>query len=314
MSPETLAMSSYQFIALDQVDLQHIVDVFNESFADYAVPFTMSEAVLSEKLVTDRIRLDKSVGAVNDGKLIGFMLTGYDTMNGRPAAYNAGTGVIPAHRRRGISKKLYRELFQIFTADGIESVLLEVLSTNDKAIRLYRSLGFEITREFSCVKGETGISNGESQVGVSVVQSFRWEDLAKFWDYPPSWQNWKSAVDSSSNVKTLQATFNGELKGYACFNPHSGRILQLAVDKNSRHQGIGRAMLRHIASECERELSIINIDSRATDTLRFFNRAGMVEFARQFEMRADLAGPKRAQLHVSSLHTVYQHINEFSHH
>lgn len=288
MSLEALAMSSYQFISLDQIDLQHIVDVFNESFVDYEVSIDLSRDAMEEKLLTDRIRLDKSLGAIRDGKLIGFMLTGYDEFEGSTLAYNAGTGVIPAHRRTGIGTDLYRQLFRMFQQDGIEGAILEVLCSNQKAIKLYEASGFSASREFTCIRGT--ISQREINPKVTIVpqEQPQWDLLTGCWDYSPSWQNSISAVTNSRKISAVQALVDGHIVGYACFNEDSGRILQIAVNKEMRKRGIGTALMSHIAHVCGKELSITNIESNATELLRFFEALGLVEFAKQYEMRISL--------------------------
>jgi len=55
-----------------------------------------------------------------------------------------GVYVTPKARAAGIGRKLMRSLLERGLAvEGVEQVLLSVAATQEAAIRLYRSLGFE---------------------------------------------------------------------------------------------------------------------------------------------------------------------------
>jgi ribosomal protein S18 acetylase RimI-like enzyme len=53
-----------------------------------------------------------------------------------------GMYVQPAWRKDGVAKALLRELFAYASAHGIEQIVLGVNAQNERAQRLYRSLGF----------------------------------------------------------------------------------------------------------------------------------------------------------------------------
>ncbi|MFQ5909392.1 MAG: GNAT family N-acetyltransferase [Thermoplasmata archaeon] len=55
-------------------------------------------------------------------------------------------GVSPEHRRRGVAKRLMALGEKAMRDRGAHSIHLEVGITNDVAIRLYKSLGYEIVR------------------------------------------------------------------------------------------------------------------------------------------------------------------------
>ena len=56
-------------------------------------------------------------------------------------------GVAPGHRRRGIATQLMALGERVMRTHGAASMRLEVGITNDAAIMLYESLGYEIVRE-----------------------------------------------------------------------------------------------------------------------------------------------------------------------
>ncbi len=55
---------------------------------------------------------------------------------------------LPSHRGRGIAAGLVGNLCARITSDG-DTPILHALTTNENAIRLYRTLGFEVRDEFN---------------------------------------------------------------------------------------------------------------------------------------------------------------------
>jgi ribosomal protein S18 acetylase RimI-like enzyme len=51
-------------------------------------------------------------------------------------------GVVPGHRGRGLGRALLLQALEGFSRDGLTRVYLEVTAQNDRAVRLYRRLGF----------------------------------------------------------------------------------------------------------------------------------------------------------------------------
>jgi ribosomal-protein-alanine N-acetyltransferase len=84
-------------------------------------------------------RSDVSLLAACDrDALVGFALMEF----GDPRARLVLMAVRPAHRRRGIGRRLLEWHIESALAAGIESVHLELRAGNDAARRFYRALGF----------------------------------------------------------------------------------------------------------------------------------------------------------------------------
>ena len=54
--------------------------------------------------------------------------------------------VARCHRRKGVARELLSDTFNFYEKMGALSVILEVRTTNEPAIALYKKLGFEIVR------------------------------------------------------------------------------------------------------------------------------------------------------------------------
>lgn len=274
---------------LENITTEKLLEVFNLSFSDYVVPFCLTKEQLEDKIKSDSIKLEFSVGAFEDEQLIAFILHGYDTIDNLKIVYNAGTGVIPAKRGNKLTAKLYEYILPILQENDIDKLLLEVITTNEPAIKTYKNIGFKIIRELNCYKGSLNITNTNNDFEIRELEAYDWQKLHSFWDLKPSWQNSITAVEQLKKSNISIGIYDREkLLGYTIFNPKIKRIHQLSVDKNYRRKGVGRQLLAHIATNYGKEISIINVDNTSAETLNFFNAIGLDIYIKQYEMELPL--------------------------
>lgn len=274
---------------LAHITPEKLLEVFNLSFSDYVVPFCLTKEQLEDKIKSDSIKLEFSVGAFEDNQLVAFILHGYDTIDNLKIAYNAGTGVVPTKRGNKLTAKLYEYILPILHENDIDKLLLEVITTNAPAIKTYKNIGFKIIRELNCYKGSLNILNTNNDFEIRELEAYDWQQLQSFWDLKPSWQNSITAVEKLKNTNISIGIYDGEkLLGYTIFNPKTKRIHQLSVDKNYRRKGVGRQLLAHIATNYGKDISAINIDNTSEETLKFFNAIGLDIYIKQYEMELKL--------------------------
>lgn len=82
--------------------------------------------------------------AVVDERIVGFSRC--EGVNLKRLAHKVefGVGVVKEFWGYGIGKRLLQESIAWADSNGIKKITLNVLETNEKAIKLYRSLGFEV--------------------------------------------------------------------------------------------------------------------------------------------------------------------------
>lgn len=273
------------FQTLEKCSIEEILNVFNESFSDYIVPLSLTKENLEEKLQNDRIQLQLSVGAFENNRLIGFILHGFDIIENLKVVYNAGTGVIPSKRGNKLTAQLYEFALPILHENDIDKVILEVITTNEPAIKTYKNIGFHIIKEYSCVKGSLEVEKPNTNFEINELKDYNWKQLQSFWDINPSWQNSITAAEKLKNSNISISVLDDEkVVGYAIFNPKIKRLHQLSVNKNYRRKGIASQLLEHLSSNFGKEISITNIDNVANDTLLFLEKAGLKTFVKQYEM------------------------------
>jgi len=275
---------------LDETYFLTLYEAFIAAFADYVMPFDLSVQQFGNHMLLTAVDLESSVGVIEDEKLIGFTINGFGQWNGRRTVYDAGTGVLPEFRRRGLGLTMFDVMMPIFKDRGIEQYLLEVITTNKKAISMYEKLGFGKTRTLSLLELSADANFGPDvliDIKLRDIEVPDWDLLQTFWDGDPSWQNSLSAIERSRPQKRIVGAFhNGDCLGYIVYSANSGRIAQIAVDPNYRGLGIGSLLLKKLISDLDPDAKpqVVNIDRSLHEAMRFFENRGFSTKLSQFEM------------------------------
>ena len=278
-------MLSYRFLSSD--DFLALYECFCTAFSDYQVDMQMSEQDFAQRLARVGVRLDLSAGAFDDERMVGFYINAFGLWQGKQTAYDAGTGVIPDFRRRGVGVDLFAFMETRLKQESVSQYLLEVLTTNERAVPMYRRLGFEVRRDFAVIRSQLAIAGGPAEVSVHRIDDPNWELFKTFWDGYPSWQNSIEAVDRARSERLLVAAFaDSKCVGYGVAYPPAGMLMQIAVSPEYRRRGIGRGILK--ALHMGETLKVNNIDEELKGTLAFFEANGFQTVARQFEMSKTL--------------------------
>jgi ribosomal protein S18 acetylase RimI-like enzyme len=275
-----------RFQSLDSVSLAELTQTFNEAFSDYFVPLQLSEEAMATKLRSESIDLSRSIGAFEGEALKGFILHGIDSWSGRRAVYNAGTGVVPSCRGKGLTQDLYRAIVPQLKEAGMVEHQLEVIEQNAPAIRVYEKVGFTRVRTLSCFRGfVAGAVNPELSFSEVVIPDF--EAYRRFWNFTPTWQNDSPAVKLALDAhKVIEVRRAGELVAYAAYAPSSGRVKQYAVAPAHRRKGYGRQLFQYLCTAAGgKDVTLINVDDSDATSIAFFKAIGFQRFLGLWEMK-----------------------------
>jgi ribosomal protein S18 acetylase RimI-like enzyme len=252
-------------------DFDAILAAFSDAFSDYVIPFALDAARLRQIVARRCVRWDASVGAFDDGRIVGFTLNGVDGDRG----YDSGTGVVPSHRRRGIARALMESSFALLRERGVASYVLEVIETNANATQLYRALGFVETRRLQCWTYSPRARGRFTELANADLPRIR-----SWCDVTPSWQN-----DTPSIARAIEpCAIIGDEDAAAIVYPLSGDLAQLAVSRDARRRGIGQRLLDAAATRANKPLRILNVDDSDAGIAAFLETAGAQRTLRQIEM------------------------------
>lgn len=279
-----------EYKKLTDTSIENIHGAFVGAFSDYEVDISTSVEKLKKTLNRRGVNLDISIGAFEEGTLVGFILNGLRVIDGKKIAYDAGTGVIPSFRRRGITTKMLEEVIKILKLNRVDRYILEVIKTNTSAFEFYKKEGFRIKRELPCYEIDKADYNPIKVYETSHLAGLDIKDLTRFWDVKPSWQNSIDSVNQISKEFIYSVVYENEkIIGYGIIDKKTGDIPQIAVDKEHRNKGVGTSILTDLIENTEEDLiSAINIDGSSKSANEFFIKLGFTNMIEQYEMSLDI--------------------------
>ena len=270
---------------LTDADFHPLYECFLDAFSDYQVKLQMSEEQFAQRVKRDGVELELSAGAFDGEQMIGFYMNARGMWKGGLTAYDAGTGVIPSHRRRGVAEELFDFMVPQLKEHGITQYLLEVITSNERAVALYCKLGFEEIRRLAVLHSTEPLKPLGEVEGVSLrrLEEPEWDVFCAYWDGGPSWQNSNDAVERvRSKCEIVGAFVDEKCVGYGIVYKPSRILMQLAVAQEFRRRGIGSRILATLSGDGI--LKTNNVDEDLKGTLEFYKANGFEIVLRQFEM------------------------------
>ncbi|MEJ8544249.1 GNAT family N-acetyltransferase [Brevibacillus borstelensis] len=137
-------MSTITIKRFPECTLSEITEAWNRGFEGYYFPVAMTVESLMQRLGTEGYTASLSVVAFANGAPVGLVASGVRTVGGKKVAWNGGTGVATEYRRQGVAKSLMEATLALYREAEVQLATLEAVSQNDKAISLYRQLGYEV--------------------------------------------------------------------------------------------------------------------------------------------------------------------------
>lgn len=272
---------SFRYQSLANISLADNADTFNKSFVDYAVKLSITPERLAEKIETEGIDLDLSVGVFDGTDMVGFIWHGYKEQRGRRLIYNGGTGVVPAYRGKGLVQGMYTYIQQALKERQIDACVLEVITSNIAAIKTYERLGYTIKRTLNCYKGS---SKGESQHPIQEASSLDFLDENIYWECAPTWQHANHAIQLAINDHKIYTIQVGEVvAAYVVYYTFTKRIKQIAVHQDYRRQGMATILLQRLQKQYG-ELTFTNVDASCPSLNELLASNGMNNYIQQYEM------------------------------
>jgi ribosomal protein S18 acetylase RimI-like enzyme len=239
-----------------------------------------------------------SFGALHQDQLVGAAMVAIDDW---PALHTGAYAVITAVRRgwqgRGVLTALFEWLSLALDRRGVTQMQLEVLVDNPRARRAYERLGFDNERHLFCFelprldrpqrfREQLGFNVYEGPAAIT-AQERHGSSWQSFWSLAPAWTGSTGTVKRTKNRVVFEATWEGELVGYAVVEPSSGELLQLAVNPLHRRRGIGTELIRACQERADRPtLRVLNVDDSADRgvTIAFLRTLGATTIAVQLEL------------------------------
>lgn len=269
---------------LNDCTLAEITAAFNAAFTGYFIPLQFTETGMQTKMKGEGILPECSIGAFDVNKLVAFILHAVDVVDNTRTVYNAGTGVVPGYRGRGITAALYQYAIPLLQQRGINQHVLEVIVENQRARKIYEAVGFQTVRRLAAFRRTTVVDSPSTLV---VQPISRVPDDPAFFSMKPSWQNTTASIHRDPESHRLIGAFTNEkLVGFGAFVPATGRVKQLAVLPCCRRQKVGTALLQLMQQQSQtRHLLLTNVDEDNNEARLFLQALQFERILGLYEMK-----------------------------
>jgi len=275
--------------SLIETDFDTIFRAFNQAFADYEIQLDRQQ--LQTMVKRRGFNPGLSFAAFEGNEIVAFTLNGTGNFNGIETAYDTGTGTLKEYRGKGLATQIFEYSIPYLREQNIKQYLLEVLQHNTKAVSVYKNIGFEVSREFNYFRQENkkiknDIKTSDIPCSIKQINIRDFDFLPDFRDFYPSWQNSFESINRASNdFVSLGAFIENKLAGYCVFEPVSGDITQIAVDKQYRREGIASLLLREMTGLNKNQaVKIINTDISCSSITAFLKSKNIEITGMQYEM------------------------------
>ena len=274
--------------SLKNISDHEIADCITLAFSDYYFPIKLTEEELPVFFSTEGIDRELSFGAFSGGRMVGFILNSCSIYNGQKAVFDAGTAVIPEYRGQGVFTELFKFAKQRLEKCGAERYYLEVLQQNDRAIALYKKLGFSVVREFSVL---TALASDE-KAGNEKYDDVRCVGFGKFaFDQAehcrcvsPSYEHSTEILKLNPDFYDVAYTGDGDISAFCIFSKGDGRICRMGYRSITDLECILQYLLSVFG-----KITAKNIDMNEVQILEMLYSVGFTQTAKQFEMAGTIS-------------------------
>jgi GNAT superfamily N-acetyltransferase len=281
------------------------ISLWNESWNYYFVDMKMDLNRFLQKVTLENISLEDSVVAQYEGKLAGFVLNSFRTINGKNYAWNGGTAVVPEFRGMGIGKKLIAVTLEIYDERKVDVALLEAIQENAAGVRLYEKMGYEIFDELIFWKHDgilDGIGAAPTEITVSQSAVHEIKGLS-FYNPLTAWQ---TQFTNDREFSCVTAYHEGTPIGYAVYKKNytetgeiASIILYQSAVKPESKWGIeaARSLMNHVfvakGHPCRR--MTVNLPNDKGAVNQVLAEAGFTVFVEQFHMARAMKKDEQAE-------------------
>lgn len=275
---------------LKNIDFDELMDCFLMAFENYFVKMPTDRNYYRERWRMAKVDFKLSYGMFDQERLVGFIINAVGEKNGVLTAFNTGTGVIPEYRGLKIVKSIYDYALIDLKRNGILNCSLEVITKNEKAIRSYQCIGFEIIKKYKCYNGIIDLENSDS-VDLKEISCNKidWKTLPGN-DYY-SWDYQKESIQGG-NFRFFQVLNHNSPESFFAINTENGHLAQFDLLNGSDDGDDGWDRLFSGIKRISGTIKVNNVDVRLTKKNNVLNRIGLVNSVDQYEMRLNLKEKK----------------------
>lgn len=266
-------------------ELGELVDAQNEIFSDYIIPMKSSSSFFVDFLQSVGGKLENVIVALDGRKIVGYVNPVVDGTE----AWIGGVGVVPGHRGKGIGTQLMLAAEEFSRAEGAKTSILEVIHGNERAHRLYTTLGYQDTRAYVCAEGKpvqfVGYGDQPRRASMDDLREMHRKAYAD-----TCWQRRKTcALEASARDSECYAVSSGFV--FVRKVNTVGYIPYLGVVSDHRGEGTGTSLAKFALNRLHElgayKVAMYNLNEEPS-VLRMLDKFDFAVTMKQVEMRKSL--------------------------
>lgn len=271
---------TYNFNNLENISLNTIATCLNLAFSDYQVPLNLTDEQWEKVFKNNAVDLKNSFGAFYEGMMVGAIINSCNMYNGYKAVFDVATGVIPAHRKKGVFTNLFAYALDILKQEDIERYYLEVLQGNDKAIKAYQKQGFMIEREMLLFRSSASSATFDTNLMISSLRDLAIKRLERCIKVKPSYEHCLHILKTNIDGYAIAYMHDhDEIDAYCIYDIMNGRIMQMGYADIDKLKNIISYLLAKYHS-----VTIKNVDSSYQEIIKMLQDLGFETIVKQYEM------------------------------
>jgi ribosomal protein S18 acetylase RimI-like enzyme len=262
--------TEFNTTSLEGVSLAEITEVLNRGYEGYSVPIDFTTAALARRIQADHVDLTRSLALLDAaGSLVGCILV---AVRGRQVRI-AALGIASESRGAGLGRLAVNQAIAQAGEDGNERIVLEVLSENLPARRLYETIGFVAVRTLVGYK-LTCLASSPAPIEECDPLAVLGELVVSY----PDNVTWQLSPLSFAATRPPLRGFRSPAGAVALVEPTlSGiRLAAIAVPRSKRGKGCGRALMRSLVARLPKENWFVPAVVPETLAASFFLSTGWV--------------------------------------
>jgi GNAT superfamily N-acetyltransferase len=277
-----------------ELSFNEAISLWNESWKHYFSDMTMDLNRFLQKVIGEGISLENSVVAVYEGKLAGFVLNSFRTINGKQYVWNGGTALAPDFRGMGIGKKLISVCLDIYEEQNVDIARLEAIKENEAAIKLYEKMGYQTFEELAFMQHVGEINELKEQGSNVKVKQTDMQEVKSLSFFEPL-TAWQTQFQSLKDFSCAIAMDDEKPVGYTVYKKGfketgelAGIVLyQCGVNPEYHRKEEATANLINFAfapAEGAVRRLTMNVPKKDDALNRLLNEAGFTKFVEQVHM------------------------------
>ena len=261
----------------------NVVNALNDCFQGYLTPVNFTVTGFEQRMRSEHLDPEASKIYTLEDRPVGVILVARRGWNSRIAAMS----VAPEFRNQGAGRQMLLDMLEAARERHDRQVLLEVFEQNPNAVKLYRSVGFQIVRRLFGYERPPSREAFEPLIEIDPLEFSRIASREAESGLP-----WMLEAETFAAKVLPNCAFQLEAGAFALVTDTVGEnivLWNLVVSRSARRRGLGARMVRGLVNQFNGKGCVIVQLVPETLAPEFFSGLGFSVMAlNQFEMRHPL--------------------------